>query len=62
MQRDLLSVSSLAVESHLQHGIFETIHFNLEIPFGSFGSIVEAISLHPVSLNQYRLKFLLTLA
>ena len=31
----LTVIPSLAVESHLQHGIFQTIYFNLEIPFGS---------------------------
>ena len=28
-------IPSLAVESPLQHSIFQTIYFNLEIPFGS---------------------------
>ena len=31
----LTVIPSLAVESHLQHGIFQTIHFNLEILFGT---------------------------
>ena len=31
----LTVIPSPAVESHLQHGIFQMVYFNLEIPFGS---------------------------
>ena len=33
--KSLTVISSLAGVSHLQHGLFQTIYFNLEISFGS---------------------------
>ena len=45
MQKKLTVIPSLAVELHLQHGIFQTIYFNLETPpLVPENFIVEAIS------------------